>query len=207
MTEGEAMTNVLALLEEIAAIGRIGLAYATNVYDRQRYEQLLEIAAREYGVAFEMPPAKIRERLGRDLGYITPKVGADAAIFDEHGRILLMKRTDNEKWCMPCGLEEVGESPAQCAVREAREETGLEVRVVRLVDVFTRLPRAEYTPYTLVSAVYLCEVIGGELRSSHEDLGLAWSEIEDVSDWHGNQREQALAARAVWSAAQKGSAS
>lgn len=200
------MIDVLGLLEEIAAIGRIGLAYETNVYDRQRYEQLMEIAAREYDAALELPPAEVRERLARELGYITPKIGADAAIFDEQGRILLMKRTDNEKWCMPCGLQDVGESPADCAVREAREETGLEVRVVRLVDVFTRMPRAEYTPYTLVSVVYLCEVTGGDLRSSHEDLGLAWSVIEDVTRWHGDQREQAVAARAVWRTAQKGSA-
>ena len=203
MTEGEAMADVLAVLEEIAAIGRIGLAYATNVYDRQRYEQLMEIAVREYGTALSLPPNDVRERLAMDLGYITPKIGADAAIFDEQGRILLMKRADNEKWCMPCGLQDVGESPAECAVREAREETGLEVRAVRLVDVFTRLPRAEYTPYTLVSVVYLCEVTGGELRGSHEDLGLVWSAIEGVEDWHGNQRAQALAAREAWRAARK----
>ena len=55
------MTDVLALLEEIAAIGRIGLAYATNVYDRQRYEQLLEIAVREYGTALSLPPDDVRE--------------------------------------------------------------------------------------------------------------------------------------------------
>lgn len=198
------MTDVLPLLEEIAAIGRTGLAYATNLYDRQRYEQLIEIAAREYGLALDLPPGVVRERLGRDIGYITPKIGADAAIFDDQGRLLLMKRADNEKWCMPCGLQDVGESPAECAVREAREETGLEVRVVQLVGVYTRLPRAQYTPYTLVSVVYLCKVTGGELRRSHEDLGLAWSRIEDVADWHGNQREQARDAREAWRVTSEG---
>lgn len=192
------MADILPLLETITAIGRTGLTYATNVYDRQRYEQLMALAAAWYGEALDLPPGDVRERLAKDLKAITPKVGADAAIFDAEGRILLMKRTDNKRWCMPCGLEEVGESPAECAVREAKEETGLDVRVVQLVDVFTRLPRAEYTPYTLVSVVYLCEVVGGELRSSHEDLGLQWWRIDDVPEWHADQEMQARAAREIW---------
>lgn len=174
------MADILPLLEEIAAIGRIGLSYATNIYDRERYEQITDLAARWYGKSLALPPADARERLALDLKTITPKVGTDAAIVDDEGRILLMKRADNQKWCMPCGLEEVGESPAQCAIREAKEETGLDVRIVQLVDVFTRLPSAEYTPYTLVSVVYLCEVTGGELRSSHEALGLQY--------WHLGRR-------------------
>lgn len=192
------MADILPLLEEIAAIGRIGLTYAANVYDRQRYEQLVNLAARWYGESLDLPPADARERLALDLKTITPKLGADAAIFDDEGRILLMKRTDNQKWCVPCGLEEVGESPAQCAIREAKEETGLDVRVVQLVDAFTRLPSAEYTPYTLVSVVYLCEVTGGELGSSHEDLGLRYWHIEDVPIWHGAQQAQAVVAREAW---------
>ncbi|MBA4179362.1 MAG: NUDIX hydrolase [Anaerolinea sp.] len=192
------MADILPLLEEIAAIGRIGLTYATNVYDRERYEQLIGLAARWYGQSLDIPPDDARERLALDLKTITPKVGADAAIFDSDGRILLMKRTDNKRWCMPCGLEEVGESPAHCATREAKEETGLDVRIVQLVDVFTRLPSAEYTPYTLVSVLYLCEVTGGELRSSREDLGLQYWHIEDVPEWHGAQQAQAIAAREAW---------
>jgi hypothetical protein len=140
--------DILPLLEKIQAIAKNGLTYAKDFYDRERYEKLLELVDEYSGLAFDLPATEVRERHARELGPITPKLGADAAIFDDQGRILLMLRTDNQRWCMPCGLQDVGESPEECALREAREETGLEVQVLELVDVFTRLPRAEYTPFT-----------------------------------------------------------
>jgi 8-oxo-dGTP pyrophosphatase MutT (NUDIX family) len=109
-----------------------------------------------------------------------------------------MKRTDNQKWCMPCGLNEVGESPEQAAVREAKEETGLDVRVLELVGVYTRFPSAEYGLYTLVSTVYLCQIVGGKLQRSHEDLGLEYWSLDAVPDWHFNQEPEARDAFAVW---------
>jgi ADP-ribose pyrophosphatase YjhB (NUDIX family) len=190
--------DILPLLEKIQAIAKNGLTYAKDFYDRERYEKLLELVDEYSGLAFDLPATEVRERHARELGPITPKLGADAAIFDDQGRILLMLRTDNQRWCMPCGLQDVGESPEECALREAREETGLEVQVLELVDVFTRLPRAEYTPFTLVSVVYLCEVIGGKLQSSHEDLGLKYWNLEEVPIWHGDQEVQARAARQKW---------
>ena len=192
------MADILSLLEKIQAIARNGLAYATDFYDRERYEKLLELANEYTGLALDLPANEIKERLSRELGPITPKLGANAAIFDDQGRILLMLRTDNQRWCMPGGMQDVGESSEECAVREAQEETGLVVCTVDLVGVFTRLPRAEYTPFTLVVVVYLCEVIGGELRSSHEDLGLKYWNLEDVPVWHGDKEMQARAAHQKW---------
>jgi ADP-ribose pyrophosphatase YjhB (NUDIX family) len=190
--------DILPLLEKIQAIARNGLTYAKDFYNRERYEKLLELANEYSGLALDLPAQEVKERLSRELGPITPKLGADAAIFDDEGKILLMLRIDNRRWCMPCGLQDVGESPEECAIREAQEETGLEVRAFDLVGVFTRMPRAEYTPFTLVSVVYLCEVIGGELRSSHEDLGLQYWNLEDVPAWHGDQETQARAAHQKW---------
>ena len=129
--------DILPLLEKIQAIARNGLTYAKDFYDRERYEKLLELANEYTGLALDLPAEEVRSRLSRESGPITPKLGANAAIFDGQGRILLMLRADNRHWCMPCGLQDVGESPEECAIREAREETGLEVRAVDLVGVFT----------------------------------------------------------------------
>lgn len=188
----------LPLLEKIQAIAKTGLHYSKDPYDAERYRQLLELASEYYGRLLEAPPQAVREQLLKDLGAVTPKVGSGAAVFDAEGRILLMLRRDNRRWCMPCGLVEVGETPEQCAVREAKEETGLEVRPLELVGVFTRFPMKEYTAFTLVSTVYLCEAVGGELRGSHEDLGLAYWELDEVPVWHGHQEEQARLAHALW---------
>jgi ADP-ribose pyrophosphatase YjhB (NUDIX family) len=188
----------MPLLDEIQTIARDGLHYASNPYDRERYQRLLELVSLAYGQALAMPPAAVRERFAAELGQITPKVGADAAIFDDEGRILLMLRSDDEKWCLPCGWVGPCEAPAEAAVRETREETGLDVRTVRLVDVFTRLPSAENGPHTMIAVVYLCEVLGGELRGSHEGHDLRYWRIEEVPVWHATHRTYALVARDAW---------
>lgn len=196
--------DALPLLEAIQAIARNGLAYADNPYDRERYQHLLDLACACYGQALDLPPAEVRARLAAELGYITPKVGADAAIFDEQGRVLLVLRADNERWGLPCGWVDPGETPAEAAVRELREETGLEARVLQLVDVQTRLPDAEYGIYTVVAAIYLCERLGGALRLSHESLDLRYWAIDEVPRWHAHHQRHALLAQAAWQARQRG---
>src|SRR5918998_3963535 len=65
-------------------------------------------------------------------------VGCSATIFDaSREKVLLARRTDNGRWCVPGGYMEPGESLTEACIREVEEETGLHVRVVRLVAVYT----------------------------------------------------------------------
>jgi 8-oxo-dGTP diphosphatase len=84
-------------------------------------------------------------------------IGAFAIIFDDYGRVLLCHRRDMDAWNLPGGGLEPGELPNECVVREVREETGLEVRVDRLVGVYAKPGRNE-----LVFA-FVCQVVGGTL--------------------------------------------
>ena len=95
--------DIYSLLDEIQTIARNGLHYATNPYDRERYERLLSLAIDTYEELLNLPGEALRLRFERELGYITPKVGADAAIFNSRGEILLMERADGNGWCLPCG--------------------------------------------------------------------------------------------------------
>lgn len=116
--------DISALLEEVQTIARNGLNYTQNVYDRERYERLLELSCNHYAELLEVPSAEVKEKLSRELGHITPKLGGDAAIFNGEGEILLMERVDGSGWCIPCGWVEPNERAADAAVREAREEKG-----------------------------------------------------------------------------------
>jgi ADP-ribose pyrophosphatase YjhB (NUDIX family) len=189
--------DILPLLDEIQTIARNGLNFSRDPYDRERYERLLAVASHYYGQALDAPPEAVRERLVGELGYITPKVGAHAAVFDPEGRILLARRADDNRWCLPCGWVEPNESPEETVVREAQEEVGLRVRADALIGVYTR-KAGDYGPHAAIAIGYLCEVIGGVLGTSHEVREARYSRIEDVADWHEMHHEYAVSAREVW---------
>ncbi len=190
--------DILELLNEIQAIARTGLHYTEGAYDRERYERLLELATQNYSDLLNLPSENVQTRFGKETGYITPKIGADAAIFNEQGEILLMERADGSGWCLPCGWVEVNERPIDAAVREVREETGLEVEVKQFVGVFTRKASVKNGPHTMVAVVHLCQIVGGELTLSHEGSALRYWPIEDMDNWHPNHDKYARAAHKMW---------
>jgi ADP-ribose pyrophosphatase YjhB (NUDIX family) len=190
--------DILSLLDEIQTIARNGLNFTPNPYDRERYERLLQVAATYYGRALDLPPAAARQRLVGELGYITPKVGAHAAVFDAGGQILVVRRTDDGRWCLPCGWVEPNEAPEETAVRETREEVGLDVRVRVLTGVFARRANSGHGPHSAIAIGYLCEVTGGTLRTSHEVQDVRYRPIDDVTDWHEMHLDYARAAQAQW---------
>jgi ADP-ribose pyrophosphatase YjhB (NUDIX family) len=190
--------DLFTLLEEVRVIARNGLNYTKDVFDRERYQRLLEVVTQTYSEQLGMHVDPIREQFMAEIGHITPKVGSNAAIFNEQGEILLMERSNGTGWCLPCGWIEPNESPEEAAVRETREEAGLHIRITQLVGVFTRKPSAINGPFTTLSVVYLCEVIGGELRLSHEGSALRYWKINKMTDWHATHEEYARAAYANW---------
>ncbi len=190
--------DIYSLLDELQTIARNGLNYCENGYDCERYERLLQLATRTYADLMDLPQEQIKARFKNELGYITPKVGADAAIFNQQGEILLMERADGSGWCLPCGWIEPNEKPAQAIVRETLEETGLEIEVQKLLGVFTRLPAEQNGPHTMIALVYLCKITGGELTLSHEGLALRYWPIDEVPHWHATHEKYAQAAYRVW---------
>lgn len=199
------MTDLLTFLEEIQSIARTGLNYSTDPYARAHYARLLELTATYYGEALDLPAPEVRERLQGELGSITPKVGADAAILDDGGRILLVERSDDRCWGLPAGWVDPNEAPARTVQREAREELGLEVEPIQLVDVMFRPASVQYGPHAVVSIVYLCRIVGKHAMTlSHEVLAARYWEVGEVPRWHKDHLKFARAAHTVWTAQRGG---
>ena len=105
--------------------------------------------------------------------------GAAAVIFDERERVLLQRRSDNGRWGLPGGAMDVGETVEQACVREVKEETGYDVRVVRLVGVYsdpqwTTIRYADGNAFQFVTSLFECRVVGGEARLCEESSELGW---------------------------------
>jgi ADP-ribose pyrophosphatase YjhB (NUDIX family) len=179
----------------VRAIAQTGLHYATDPFDRDRYEQLLSLAVGEYADRAHLDVAEVHARFARDVGYVTAKVGADGALFDGQDRILLVRRVDDNCWGLVAGWVDANETPAQTVVREIAEEVGLVARVAALVGVFARAAGTHGIPHSVVSVVYLCDAIGGEIRAQpHEVREIAWRSIDDVDNWHHHHETLARAA-------------
>lgn len=122
---------------------------------------------------------------------VTPFVGAEVFITDTNRRVCLTQREDNKLWCMPGGHQDLGETPAECAVRECLEETGLEVEITGLIGIFStlRYPEAsgKHKNREYVDICFFGRLTGGKERLSAEVLQIGWFDkdgLPPLSDGH-----------------------
>lgn len=180
---------LVKILDEIRAIGENGLHFTQNPYDRERYQRLLEITTINLSQLSDLNQQKISERFRREIGYVTPKLGVDAAIFNEKQRILLVRRSDDDRWSLPCGWVEVGESPIQAIIREVKEETGLDVKPTHILGVYNAEARAPHRPHNCCHVLYLCTPTAGNLRISSESKDIGYFNLNDVTEWHEKHKK------------------
>ncbi len=105
---------------------------------------------------------------------------AVGAVVEQEGRVLLVRRGSEPlkgHWTLPGGMLEVGEALTEGVVREVREETGLEVEPIELIEILDRIHReGERVRYHYVIADYLCRVTGGELCAASDADAARWVE-------------------------------
>ena len=159
----------------IQALAQSGLTYARDEYDRERYSELQGIAAQMLAMGGNGDVGAIQQLFAAQHGYATPKVGVRAVVIDDQQRLLLVRDTADGCWAPPGGWADVGDTPAQVAVREVREESGYEVRVKRLIAVLDRDVQGHTPiPWHVYNIYFLCEVVGGVATPSHETGDVGW---------------------------------
>lgn len=161
--------DLLRWSEALAGIARTGLGFTQSQYERERYEEVLAVAADMRHVAgHDLPPEELFGEWMRIVGsgvpgYVTPKIAVGAVCGDDQGRILLVQRSDSGHWLYPTGWADIGYSASEVAVKEVREETGIECEVVQVLSIVDGM-RMGFSTVPLYSIVFHCRATGGSLR-------------------------------------------
>lgn len=175
-------THWLKAIDELKAIAQAGRTYSTNQYDLERYVQINDVAASMLENISTLPKDEIVNIFSKDKGYNTPKLDVRAGVFNGE-KILLVKEESDNKWSLPGGWTDVNESPSEAAVREVLEETGLTVCVSKFVALHDKQKHAH--PPQLPHAYkmfFLCDVMFGELKTSHETISVGWFELDALPE-------------------------
>ena len=162
--------DILRWAESLAGIAQTGLGFTQSRYEQERFEEVLAVAAeiRTHSAAGIDAGNQVQDWLdgvGEGIaGYVTPKITVGAIVGDDEGRILLVQRADSGWWLYPTGWSDVGYSPSEVAVKEVREETGIDCEVVRPIAILDGM-RLGFHRVPLVSIVFHCRSLGGELKA------------------------------------------
>jgi ADP-ribose pyrophosphatase YjhB (NUDIX family) len=145
-----------------------GLAYCTNQYDIERYEELRDISADMMSKYTDTEITMVKSLFCNETGYQTPKVDIRGVIFKDN-KILMVREKLDGAWALPGGWADIGLTPAEVAVKEVKEEAGLQVKPIRLLAVFDKKCHPHPpSPYHVYKIFILCEIVGGSLRTGME---------------------------------------
>ncbi|MCR2821995.1 NUDIX hydrolase [Lederbergia panacisoli] len=158
----------LAWAKRIQALAQAGLEFSKDIYDIERFEELRNISAEIMAVHTNLELDKIKELFTNETGYQTPKVDIRGAVFKD-GKILMVRENYDDKWSLPGGFCDIGFSPSENIVKEIKEESGFDVRVVRLLALLdsNQHPHPPQ-PYHYYKIFIHCEIIGGEANNGLE---------------------------------------
>ena len=202
MSQGPSRAELLRWSEALSAIARTGLGFTKSLYERERYEEVLKVAAdirvaadeilfnsgRNDHAELDVGPQTQEEIVQEWIrtvkegvaGYVTPKVAVGAVVPNEHNEILLVKRADSGVWLYPTGWADPGYSASEVASKEVLEETGIIVEPVRLVAVLDGL-RLGFAGIALYSLIFACRQVGGELKAHPlECSDVGWFPMDDL---------------------------
>jgi len=161
--------DLLRWSETLSAIARTGLGFTQSLYEKERFEEILKVAADiRVAAGHELEAEVLVEEWLRGVGdgvagYVTPKVAVGAIVGNDDGELLLIQRGDSGVWLYPTGWADIGYSPAEVVVKEVEEEAGIEVEPLRLVAVLDGL-RLGASGLPFYSLVFHCRAVGGSLR-------------------------------------------
>ncbi|MCA1054085.1 NUDIX hydrolase [Rossellomorea aquimaris] len=147
--------------KELQSISQASLTYSKDVYDLERFKRIREISVEIMSTYTALNASKIKDLFANETGYATPKVDIRAVIFRE-GKILMVRENTDGGWSLPGGWGDIGLTPGEVAVKEVKEESGFDVKAVKLLGVLDKTCHPHPpSPYHVYKLFILCEIVGG----------------------------------------------
>lgn len=178
--EEEHISKWLTIAREIQQLAQTGAAFAVTDYEKNRYKRLTEITAEIIEHHTTLEKESLQKVLMEHPGYATPKIDVRAAVIKD-GKILLVQESTDNCWAMPGGWADVGDIPSDVAIRETKEESGFDVKPIKVVGVYdaNRIGgKLEF--FHAFKIIFLCELIGGEAKTSDETLDVKFFTFDEL---------------------------
>ena len=169
---------------QLQSIADAGLEFGSDDFDRERYENVRRIAAEL--IAHHLVDGDVTtvgELFPVGHGYLTPKVDVRALVVDGAGQLLCVRNRESQRWSLPGGFADLGESPTESARREVLEETGYEVRPRRLLALMEcDRHRRRALRWSFWQAVIACDLVSGTAQTSIETVEVGWFATDALPD-------------------------
>lgn len=190
------MDKLIQIADSLLAIAQNGLLFTNDVFDRERYLQIQQIAVSILAEKSTLNSDIIMELYSCEKGYATPKLDVRGAVFKDN-KILLVKERSDQLWALPGGWVDINESPSEAVCKEILEESGFETKAIKLMALFDKNKHAHppQLPHTY-KIFFICQLIGGEKRVSIETSEVAFFERDQLPDLSLNRIVSAQIERA-----------
>ncbi|MDD9781373.1 NUDIX hydrolase [Priestia megaterium] len=163
--------------KQLQSLAQAGLAYSKDIYDVERFELIRNISVEMLSQQTGMEMTVIKDLFASETGYATPKVDIRAVIFKDN-KILMVKENSDGSWALPGGWADIGLTPSEVAVKEVKEESGFDVKAVKLLAVMDmKCHPHPPSPFHIYKMFIQCEIIGGQPMK-----GLETSAVEFFSE-------------------------
>lgn len=171
--------RILDWAMKIKSISQIGLAYAKDPYDKERYQQLERLAIQMLETKLDMDNEKIVKVFCNEEGYRTPKIDTRAAII-KNNKILLVHE-NNDTWSLPGGWCDEDQSIVSNTLKEIKEETGLDASIIKLVAIQDwRNHNVTNYIYGVIKSFVLCDVNDGNFINNIETSGFKYFAYDEL---------------------------
>lgn len=171
----------LNIIKRLKALADTGLVYSENVYDQDRYSELLKISLQLMGHISGNSISDLQHFFLPVKDYPTVKVDVRAFVLNENNELLMAQESIDQKWSIPGGWADIGDSPSEAVLKEIKEETGLDAKVERLLAVYDkRCHQHPPQPFYIYKLIFLCQITGGDLRPGFDMKGAQFFSLTDL---------------------------